>query len=103
MKVRMLATTPADTQISFRPEIPLLEHTASVRHSCCQSPEGACSGRAVFAALLNPAMQVERDQEPQAAPDQRTIDRQGCANGVKPKALKIRIGLGPAACLSSPI
>ena len=42
--------------------------------------------------LLNAAMKAERQQHLQAEPYQRTEERQGHANGYKPKTLKTRVG-----------
>ena len=43
-------------------------------------------------SLMNRAMQAEREQALQAESHQRTADRQGYANGFKPKTLKTRVG-----------
>ena len=45
-----------------------------------------------LATLMNHAMQIEREQVIQAESHQRTTDRQGYANGFKPKTLKTRVG-----------
>jgi transposase-like protein len=45
-----------------------------------------------LATLMNHAMQIEREQVLQAESHQRTSDRQGYANGFKPKTLKTRVG-----------
>ena len=42
--------------------------------------------------LVNTAMQIERQKHLGAGPYERTPDRQGYANGYKPKTLKTRIG-----------
>lgn len=42
--------------------------------------------------LLNQAMLTEREQVLQAAPNQRTANRQGYANGYKPKTITSRVG-----------
>jgi putative transposase len=42
--------------------------------------------------MLNAAMQAERQQYLRAAPYQRTTERQGYANGYKPKTLTTRVG-----------
>ena len=47
---------------------------------------------AAFATLMNHAMQIEREQVLKAESHQRTSDRQGYANGFKPKTLKTRVG-----------
>jgi transposase-like protein len=46
----------------------------------------------VFATLMNHAMQIEREQAIKAESHQRSPDRQGYANGFKPKSLKTRVG-----------
>jgi len=47
---------------------------------------------AAFTALMNHAMQIEREQVLKAESHQRTADRQGYANGFKPKTLNTRVG-----------
>jgi len=42
--------------------------------------------------LMNSAMKIERERYLQAAPYERTTDRQSYANGFKPKTVKTRIG-----------
>ena len=42
--------------------------------------------------MLNAAMHAERQQYLRAAPYERTAERQGYANGYKPKTLKTRVG-----------
>ncbi len=42
--------------------------------------------------LVNAAMQAERQKHIEAGPYERTPDRQGYANGYKPKTVKTRIG-----------
>lgn len=46
----------------------------------------------VFATLMNHAMQIEREQAIKAESHQRSPDRQGYANGFKPKSLNTRVG-----------
>jgi len=45
-----------------------------------------------YAIIMNCAMQIEREQTLKAESHQRTADRQGYANGFKPKALRTRVG-----------
>jgi transposase-like protein len=47
---------------------------------------------AAFATLMKHAMQIEREQVLSAESHQRTADRQGYANGFKPKTLNTRFG-----------
>ena len=47
---------------------------------------------AAFATLMNHAMQIERELVLQAESHQRTAERQGYANGYKPKTLNTRVG-----------
>ncbi len=47
---------------------------------------------ALVQAFLNATMLAERQEDLQAAPYQRTPDRQNYANGFKPKALETRLG-----------
>ena len=42
--------------------------------------------------ILNTAMQAEREQHMNAAPYQRTIEREAHANGYKPKTMRTRVG-----------
>ena len=42
--------------------------------------------------IMNCAMQIEREQTLKAESHQRTADRQGYANGFKPKTLRTRVG-----------
>ena len=48
--------------------------------------------RDAFTILLNEAMKIERAQHLQAEPYERTHERQGYANGYKPKTVKSRVG-----------
>ena len=45
-----------------------------------------------YSIIMNCAMQIEREQTLKAESHQRTADRQGYANGFKPKALRTRVG-----------
>ncbi len=45
-----------------------------------------------FANLTNHAMPFKREQELKTESHQRTADRQGCANGFRPKTLNTRVG-----------
>jgi len=47
---------------------------------------------AAFTTLMNHAMQIEREQVLKAESHQRTADRQGYANGFKPKTMNTRVG-----------
>ena len=51
-----------------------------------QAMASACS------IIMNCAMQIEREQTLKAESHQRTADRQGYANGFKPKTLRTRVG-----------
>jgi transposase-like protein len=42
--------------------------------------------------IINTAMQAEREQHMNAAPYQRTIEREAHANGYKPKTMRTRVG-----------
>jgi transposase-like protein len=44
------------------------------------------------AAIMNHAMQIEREQELRAESHQRTAERQGYASRFKPKILEARCG-----------
>jgi putative transposase len=45
-----------------------------------------------YSSIMNGAMQIDRERPLEAESHQRTADRQGCANGFKPKALRTRVG-----------
>jgi transposase-like protein len=53
---------------------------------------GPAAMASALATLMNHAMQIEREQVLKAESHQRTGDRQGYANGFKPKSLKTRVG-----------
>jgi hypothetical protein len=45
-----------------------------------------------YSSIMNGAMQIERERTLEAESHQRTADRQGYANGFKPKSLRTRVG-----------
>ena len=53
---------------------------------------GPSAMASALATLMNHAMQIEREQALQAESHQRTSDRQGYANGFKPKTIRTRVG-----------
>ena len=53
---------------------------------------GPSAMASALATLMNHAMQIEREQTLQAESHQRTDDRQGYANGFKPKTIRTRVG-----------
>jgi len=53
---------------------------------------GPAAMASAFAIIMNCAMQIEREQVLKAESHQRTADRQGYANGFKPKTLHARVG-----------
>lgn len=53
---------------------------------------GPSAMASALATLMNHAMQIEREQTLQAESHQRTADRQGYANGFKPKIMRTRVG-----------
>ena len=53
---------------------------------------GPAAMASALATLMNHAMQIECEQLLQSESHQRTADRQGYANGFKPKTLKTRVG-----------
>lgn len=57
------------------------------------SQEGLGGMSDIMTLLLNEAMKVERARHLQAAPYERVDDRNGYANGFKPKQMKTRIGI----------
>lgn len=54
--------------------------------------QGLDSSNAAFSFLLNSAMLLERQKYLNAQPYERTEERQGYANGFKPKTVKSRLG-----------
>ena len=46
----------------------------------------------VYSIIMNCAMQINREQKLKVESHQRTADRQGYANGFKPKTLRTRVG-----------
>jgi transposase-like protein len=53
---------------------------------------GPSAMASAFAIIMNCAMQIEREQTLKAESHQRTAERQGYANGFKPKTLRTRVG-----------
>jgi putative transposase len=53
---------------------------------------GPAAMASAYSIIMNCAMQIEREQALKAEAHQRTADRQGYANGFKPKALRTRAG-----------
>jgi putative transposase len=53
---------------------------------------GPSAMASALATLMNHAMQIEREQTLQAESHQRSADRQGYANGFKPKTIRTRVG-----------
>jgi putative transposase len=53
---------------------------------------GPAAMASAFAIIMNCAMQIEREQTLKAESHQRTADRQGYANGFKPKAIRTAVG-----------
>ena len=53
---------------------------------------GPAAMASAYSIIMNCAMQIEREQALKAESPQRTADRQGYANGFKPKALRTRAG-----------
>lgn len=63
--------------------------SAAIELLCEQGFEGLGE---VVSLLINQAMELERSRHLQAAPYERTPDRQGHANGYKSKSVKTRVG-----------
>ena len=53
---------------------------------------GPAAMASAFSIIMNVAMQIEREQTLNAESHQRTADRQGYANGFKPKTVHTRAG-----------
>ena len=69
------------------------EESAAIRDFVHLAMEhGPDAMAAAFATLMNHAMQIERELVLQVESHQRTAERQGYANGYKPKTLNTRVG-----------
>jgi len=53
---------------------------------------GPAAMASAYSIITNCAMQIEREQTLKAESHQRTAERQGYANGFKPKSLRTRVG-----------
>ena len=76
--------------MTHQEDCPVLDHvmTLLIEHG-----PGAMAN--AFTIIMNLAMQIEREQTLKAEPHQRTADRQGYANGFKPKTIRTRVGEVP--------
>ena len=73
--------------MAHHPDPDLLDHVLQLLTE--QGHTGFAEG---IRLLVNEAMRVQRHQVLQAQPYERTENRQGCANGYKPKTLTSRVG-----------
>jgi putative transposase len=53
---------------------------------------GPAAMSSAYSIIMNGAMQIQREQTLNVESHQRTADRQGYANGFKPKAFRTRVG-----------
>jgi len=76
--------------MTHQEDCPVLDHvmTLLIEHG-----PGAMAN--AFTIIMNLAMQIERQQTLKAESHQRTADRQGYANGFKPKTIRTRVGEVP--------
>lgn len=76
--------------MTHQEDCPVLDHvmTLLIEHG-----PGAMAN--AFTIIMNLAMQIEREQTLKAESHQRTADRQGFANGFKPKTIRTRVGEVP--------
>ena len=76
--------------MTHQEDCPVLNHvmTLLIEHG-----PGAMAN--AFTIIMNLAMQIEREQTLKAESHQRTADRQGYANGFKPKTIRTRVGEVP--------
>ena len=76
--------------MTHQEDCPVLDHvmTLLIEHG-----PGAMAN--AFTIIMNLAMQIEREQTLKAESHQRTADRQGYANGFKPKTIRTRVGEVP--------
>jgi putative transposase len=73
--------------MTHQEENPVVDHvmTLLIEH-------GPAAMASAFATIMNLAMQIERQQALKAESHQRTEERQGYANGFKPKTMRTRVG-----------
>ena len=76
--------------MTHQEDCPVLDHvmTLLIEHG-----PGAMAN--AFTIIMNLAMQIEREQTLKAESHQKTADRQGYANGFKPKTIRTRVGEVP--------
>lgn len=76
--------------MTHQEDSPVLDHVMAM---LIEHGPGALAN--AFAIIMNLAMQIEREQTLKAESHQRTDQRQGYANGFKPKTLRTRVGEVP--------
>jgi transposase-like protein len=88
--LEVLYSTKKEPAMTHQEDCPVLDHvmTLLIEHG-----PGAMAN--AFTIIMNLAMQIEREQTLNAESHQRTADRQGYANGFKPKTIRTRVGEVP--------
>jgi putative transposase len=88
--LEVLYSTKKEPAMTHQEDCPVLDHvmTLLIEHG-----PGAMAN--AFTIIMNLAMQIEREQTLKAESHQRTADRQGYANGFKPKTIRTRVGEVP--------
>ena len=76
--------------MTHQEDCPVLDHVMKL---LIEHGPGAMAN--AFTIIMNLAMQIEREQTLKAESHQRTADRQGYANGFKPKTIRTRVGEVP--------
>jgi transposase-like protein len=88
--LEVLYSTKKEPAMTHQEDCPVLDHvmTLLIEHG-----PGAMAN--AFTIIMNLAMQIEREQTLKAESHQRSADRQGYANGFKPKTIRTRVGEVP--------
>jgi len=88
--LEVLYSTKKEPAMTHQEDCPGLDHvmTLLIEHG-----PGAMAN--AFTIIMNLAMQIEREETLKAESHQRTADRQGYANGFKPKTIRTRVGEVP--------
>jgi putative transposase len=88
--LEVLYSPKKEPAMTHQEDCPVLDHvmTLLIEHG-----PGAMAN--AFTIIMNLAMQIEREQTLKAESHQRTADRQGYANGFKPKTIRTRVGEVP--------
>jgi hypothetical protein len=88
--LEVLYSTKKEPAMTHQEDCPVLDHVMKL---LIEHGPGAMAN--AFTIIMNLAMQIEREQTLKAESHQRTADRQGYANGFKPKTIRTRVGEVP--------